>query len=162
MAASLSAGAALSEEGMASRWTSRRHQSRRCCVRRCVGSPASSGTDTSTSGLAGERTDELWEAVARAGFVGVNLPPTYGGGGLGHRRAPPGYRGARFARLSAAAADDLPGGVRDAAGQVRHRGPVRQMATRSCERRRQDGFRHHGTRRRLELPSALDGRATSR
>jgi alkylation response protein AidB-like acyl-CoA dehydrogenase len=31
----------------------------------------------------GERTDELWEAVARAGFVGVNLPPAYGGGGLG-------------------------------------------------------------------------------
>jgi alkylation response protein AidB-like acyl-CoA dehydrogenase len=30
-----------------------------------------------------ERADELWEAVARGGFVGVNIPEEYGGGGMG-------------------------------------------------------------------------------
>jgi alkylation response protein AidB-like acyl-CoA dehydrogenase len=32
---------------------------------------------------AGRKTTELWDAVAAAGFVGVNLPEAYGGGGLG-------------------------------------------------------------------------------
>jgi alkylation response protein AidB-like acyl-CoA dehydrogenase len=32
---------------------------------------------------AGEKSTELWRAVAEAGFVGVNLPEEYGGGGLG-------------------------------------------------------------------------------
>jgi alkylation response protein AidB-like acyl-CoA dehydrogenase len=32
---------------------------------------------------AGEKTTELWDAVAEAGFIGVNLPEEYGGGGLG-------------------------------------------------------------------------------
>jgi alkylation response protein AidB-like acyl-CoA dehydrogenase len=31
----------------------------------------------------GEKATELWDAVADAGFVGVNLPEEYGGGGLG-------------------------------------------------------------------------------
>jgi len=31
----------------------------------------------------GEKTDELWRAVAGAGFLGVNLPEEFGGGGLG-------------------------------------------------------------------------------
>lgn len=32
---------------------------------------------------AGEPTDELWAAMADAGFLGINLPEEYGGGGLG-------------------------------------------------------------------------------
>jgi alkylation response protein AidB-like acyl-CoA dehydrogenase len=32
---------------------------------------------------AGRKTTELWTAVAEAGYVGVNLPEAYGGGGLG-------------------------------------------------------------------------------
>jgi alkylation response protein AidB-like acyl-CoA dehydrogenase len=32
---------------------------------------------------AGEKTTELWQAVSRAGFVGVNLPAKHGGGGMG-------------------------------------------------------------------------------
>jgi alkylation response protein AidB-like acyl-CoA dehydrogenase len=32
---------------------------------------------------AGEKTTELWQAVSRAGFVGVNLPEEHGGGGMG-------------------------------------------------------------------------------
>jgi alkylation response protein AidB-like acyl-CoA dehydrogenase len=32
---------------------------------------------------AGEKTTELWRAVGEAGFVGVNLPEEYGGGGMG-------------------------------------------------------------------------------
>lgn len=31
----------------------------------------------------GRRPDELWEALAQGGFVGVNIPETYGGGGMG-------------------------------------------------------------------------------
>jgi alkylation response protein AidB-like acyl-CoA dehydrogenase len=30
-----------------------------------------------------EHTTELWHAVARAGYVGVNVPRSYGGGGKG-------------------------------------------------------------------------------
>ena len=32
---------------------------------------------------ADQRTDELWEAVAEGGFLGVNVPEEYGGGGMG-------------------------------------------------------------------------------
>jgi alkylation response protein AidB-like acyl-CoA dehydrogenase len=32
---------------------------------------------------AGERSDELWQALARQGFIGVNTPEAYGGGGMG-------------------------------------------------------------------------------
>ncbi len=32
---------------------------------------------------AGEKSDELWEAVGDAGFLGVNVPEAYGGGGMG-------------------------------------------------------------------------------
>ncbi len=32
---------------------------------------------------AGRKTTELWQAVGEAGFLGVNLPEAYGGGGLG-------------------------------------------------------------------------------
>jgi alkylation response protein AidB-like acyl-CoA dehydrogenase len=31
----------------------------------------------------GEKTTELWQAVGRAGYIGVNLPERYGGGGMG-------------------------------------------------------------------------------
>jgi alkylation response protein AidB-like acyl-CoA dehydrogenase len=31
----------------------------------------------------GEKTDELWQAVADQGFLGVHLPEKYGGGGAG-------------------------------------------------------------------------------
>jgi alkylation response protein AidB-like acyl-CoA dehydrogenase len=31
----------------------------------------------------GAKTDELWDAIAEGGFVGVNLPESHGGGGMG-------------------------------------------------------------------------------
>src|SRR5579884_1980818 len=31
----------------------------------------------------GKKADELWNELGRAGFIGVNLPEEYGGGGLG-------------------------------------------------------------------------------
>ncbi|GAA2468823.1 acyl-CoA dehydrogenase family protein [Terrabacter carboxydivorans] len=31
----------------------------------------------------GQKVDELWKAIGAAGFVGVNLPEEYGGGGMG-------------------------------------------------------------------------------
>ena len=36
-----------------------------------------------TKAHADERTDELWDAVAEQGFLGVNVPEEYGGGGGG-------------------------------------------------------------------------------
>jgi alkylation response protein AidB-like acyl-CoA dehydrogenase len=32
---------------------------------------------------AGERSEELWQALAKQGFIGVNTPEAYGGGGMG-------------------------------------------------------------------------------
>ena len=32
---------------------------------------------------AGEHTDELWNEAGKLGFLGVNLPEEYGGGGAG-------------------------------------------------------------------------------
>jgi alkylation response protein AidB-like acyl-CoA dehydrogenase len=32
---------------------------------------------------AGERTEDLWQALARQGYIGVNTPEEYGGGGMG-------------------------------------------------------------------------------
>jgi alkylation response protein AidB-like acyl-CoA dehydrogenase len=32
---------------------------------------------------ANERSDELWQALAKQGFIGVNTPEVYGGGGMG-------------------------------------------------------------------------------
>ena len=32
---------------------------------------------------ANERSDELWQALAKQGFIGVNTPEAYGGGGMG-------------------------------------------------------------------------------
>jgi alkylation response protein AidB-like acyl-CoA dehydrogenase len=34
-------------------------------------------------GRRGEKVEELWEALATGGFVGVNIPEEYGGGGMG-------------------------------------------------------------------------------
>jgi alkylation response protein AidB-like acyl-CoA dehydrogenase len=34
---------------------------------------------------AGQKVDELWDAIGESGFVGVNLPEEYGGGGAGLR-----------------------------------------------------------------------------
>ncbi len=31
----------------------------------------------------GQKVDELWKAIGEAGFIGVNLPEEYGGGGMG-------------------------------------------------------------------------------
>ena len=32
---------------------------------------------------AGEKTTELWQALAKEGYLGVSIPEAYGGGGLG-------------------------------------------------------------------------------
>jgi len=54
-------------------------------LREAVGSIASKfGHDYyAAKARADERTDELWNAVAEAGFLGVNVPEEYGGGGGG-------------------------------------------------------------------------------
>ena len=64
-------------------------------------SPRRSATSTSPSrARTGEKTDELWQAIAAQGFLGVHLPEEYGGGRRRHHRARDRLRGARRRRAA--------------------------------------------------------------
>jgi alkylation response protein AidB-like acyl-CoA dehydrogenase len=54
-------------------------------LRKAVSSIAArfGGAYYARKGAAGEPTTELWEALARHGYIGINLPEEYGGGGAG-------------------------------------------------------------------------------
>ena len=55
-----------------------------CCARPCARSaPASGPTTRAARSPRTSRRRELWDALASRGFLGVNLPEEYGGGGLG-------------------------------------------------------------------------------
>ena len=72
-----------SERGLSPRPTNSR-----CCARRWTRSRRSTATATSPTGPArGGKTDELWDELAAAGFLGVNVPEEYGGGRHGDQRA---------------------------------------------------------------------------
>src|SRR5260370_667322 len=44
--------------------------------------------------------DELWQALGDAGFIGVNIPEEYGGGGGGLTELPPGFEEIAAARTA--------------------------------------------------------------
>ena len=100
---------------------------------------------------ADERTDELWKAVAEGGFLGVNVPEEYGGGGGGITRAGHRARGVGRGRLPAAGHRGVTGDLRHHHRHVRDRSPEATVAAPLRHRRAQDGLRHHRTRRRFEL-----------
>ena len=83
---------------------------------------------------ADERTDELWSAVAEAGFLGVNVPEEYGGGRWRHHRARRRTGGAGRRRMPAAGHRGVAGHLRDHHRQVRHRGPEATVAPRLRQR----------------------------
>ena len=57
---------------------------------------------------AGGHTDELWNEAGKLGFIGVNLPEQYGGGGCRHVRAVAGDGGDGRRGLAVAADGRLP------------------------------------------------------
>src|SRR4051794_41795097 len=49
-----------------------------------------------------EPCDELWSALGEAGFIGINVPEEYGGGGAGARGLGAAFGGAAGARAAPA------------------------------------------------------------
>ena len=109
---------------------------------------------------ADERTDELWNAVAEQGFLGVNVPEEYGGGGGGITEL-----AAVAEELAAAGCPLLVIVVSPAICAT----IIAKFGTEAAEAavapplrhgRAQDGLRHHGAGRRLQLPQPRpDGHA---
>ena len=99
---------------------------------------------------------ELWDALASRGFLGVNLPEEYGGGGLGMSRARRGRRGDLGERLLAAADRGLPRDRRQHPRPARQRGAEGPLAARHRGRHDEDRVRDHGARRGLQLAQHLD------
>ena len=103
---------------------------------------------------AGEKSTELWDDVGRQGYLGVNIPEEYGGGGQAASRE----LAAVCEELAAAGCPLLlmvvsPAICGTIIARLRHRGAEAALAAR--DRRRptlQDGVRDHRARRRLELP----------
>ena len=98
---------------------------------------------------------ELWDEVGRLGFLGVNVPEEYGGGGGGMVELAIVARGAGRGRLPAAAA--WSSRRRSAATVIGRYGTDEQkraLAARARRRRAQDGVRDHRAGRRLELAPA--------
>ena len=114
------------------------------------------------SNEAGEPPTELWEALASRGFLGVNLPEQYGGGGLGMSAL-----AAVGEEISAAGCSLLLIVVSPAiVGSilVRHGTTEQQEDVAARHRRGHDArrVRDHRARRRLELAQDLDGGASAR
>ena len=65
-------------------WTSERPTNRSCCAKACGASRRASATRLYLKkSRAGEKTTELWQALAKEGYLGISIPEAYGGGGLG-------------------------------------------------------------------------------
>ena len=80
---------------------------------------------------AGEHTDELWAEAGKLGYLGVNVPEEYGGGGGGITELAIVVRGAGRGRLPAAAARGLAGDRRHDHRQARHRGAAAALPARA-------------------------------
>ena len=101
---------------------------------------------------AGEKTDELWSEVGRLGYLGVNVPEEYGGGGRGILEL-----SIVCEELAAAGCPLLllvvsPAICASVIARSRHRGAAPALAARHRLRRAEDGLRDHRAGRRLQLP----------
>ena len=102
------------------------------------------------------RLTELWQDAAKLGFLGVNLPEDYGGGGAGM------YELAIVLEELAAAGCGLLMMVVSPAicGTILARfgtRPEAGVAAEAGQRVRHHGVRNHRARRRLQLAQAVDG-----
>ena len=117
---------------------------------------------TAPSARAREPLTELWHEAGKSGFLGLNLPEQYGGGGGGmYELAIVGEE------LNAAGCGLLMMVVSPAISgtdhrPVRHRRAEAALAARHRRRRDDHGVRHHRARRRLELAQHHDHRASRR
>src|SRR5262245_39556376 len=87
---------------------------------------------------AGEHTTELWAEAGRLGYLGVNLPEAYGGGGGGITEL-------AIVCEELAAAGRLARHRRYHHREARHRGPAQAAPARPRRRHREDGLRDHRT-----------------
>ena len=107
---------------------------------------------------ADEKTTELWDELAREGFLGVNLPEEYGGGGQGIYELAIvveelGYAGCPLLLLVVSPA--ISGTILARFGTEEQK---RRLAPGYRDRGREDGVRDHRAERRLEHPPARDAR----
>ena len=107
----------------------------------------------------GEPPAELWDALASRGFLGVNLPEKYGGGGLGMQALVGGGGGDRARGLLAAADRGVAGDRGVDPRAARDRGSEGRLAAGDRGGHDARRVRDHRARRGLELAQHLDGRA---
>ena len=100
---------------------------------------------------AGQHTDELWQEAGKLGFIGVNLPEEYGGGGAGMYELSIVMEEMSARRLPAVVDGGLPRHQRHDHRQVRHRRAEEAVAARYRRRLDHHGVRDHRARRGLEL-----------
>ncbi len=99
----------------------------------------------------GEKTTELWLAIGKAGYLGINIPEEYGGGGGGI-----GDVAAVCEELAAQGCPLLmmvvsPGDLRHRDQPLRHRRAEAEVVARHLRRHRDDGLRDHRAGRRHQL-----------
>ena len=106
----------------------------------------------------GKKTDELWDELASAGYLGVNVPEAIRRRRPGHNRARDRRRGARRARDArcSCSSSRLPSAPRSSPRSA----PTISDPLASGIRGRlfEDGVRDHRARRRIELAQHLDDR----
>ena len=112
---------------------------------------------------AGEPPTELWDALAEKGYLGVNLPEEWGGGGLGMSGLARGGRGDRGGGQVAAPDRGVARDRGQHPGPPRHRRAEGALAARHRRRHHQDRLRDHRAGRGHELAQPLHlGRAARR
>ena len=127
-----------------------------CCARPCARSAPTSVRSTRAARRPREQPPtELWDALASRGFLSVNLPEEYGGGGLGMSAlAAVGEEitASGCSLLLIVVSPAIVGSI-----LVRHgnAGAEGRLAARDRGRHDEGGLRDHGAGRRLELAQPL-------
>ena len=111
---------------------------------------------------ADERTDELWNAVAEAGFLGVNVPEEYGGGGGGITELAIVHEELAAAGCPLLVIVVSPAICATIIAKFGTEAQKQRWLPRLRHRRAQDGLRHHRARRRVQLPQPVAHRHQGR
>ena len=115
-----------------------------------------------TQARSGEKTTDLWMAIGKAGYLGINIPEEYGGGGGGI-----GDVAAVCEELAAQGCPLLmmvvsPAICGTVISRFGTRGAEAEVAARTLRRHRDDGLRDHRARRRHQLAQHHHDRAARR
>ena len=138
--------------------------SSRCCARRWAGWPRTTATATTSSSRAAAATPtSCGSELGRNGFLGVNIPEEYGGGGAGVGRAGDRLRGARGGGHALVPADRLARrSARELLVAARYRGAEAPVAAARWRRRAQDGVRRSPSPMPAQHAPARDDRDARR